>query len=79
MILTKIRCMTYVSQNAVVQYFRPVLISDSYTLISTTFQWRRKYFWKEGADKILYCPLRNFAGGADFRVGLVYWQWHLTK
>jgi len=50
-------------------------------------QWRRKYFWKEGAEKIrrnapkkiFIAPLGNFVGGADFRVGLVYWQWHLTK
>jgi len=42
-------------------------------------QWRRKYFWKEGAEEIRrkapkYCllpPWKCCGGGADFRVGLV--------
>jgi len=66
--------------------FNLTVIGKSVYCVGTN-QWRRKYFRKEGAEKIrreapkkvFIAPLGNFAGGADFRVGLVYWQWHLTK
>jgi len=44
-------------------------------------------FSERGAEKIgreapktfVVAPPWKFCRGADFRVGLVYWQWHLTK